>query len=134
MPLAILVVAGGLGWWSTHVAARQQREVHDLVAAICDDVFNGRDPTARLAATDRLVRQRLASRLQEVVDQADGAPQRVSIEVTEGDTFKAPTTVGPATHTATLRADGMVVLSLRIQHPGNGAEIAIIGFWTPPPR
>ena len=38
MPLAILVVAGGLGWWSTHATERRQREVHDLVAAICDDV------------------------------------------------------------------------------------------------
>ncbi len=134
MPLAILVVAGGLGWWSTHVAARQHREVHDLVAAICDDAFNGRDPAARLAATDQLVRARLAARLQEIVDRADGAPRRVSIKVTEGDTFTAPETVGRATHTATLRADGTVVLSLRLLHQGEPAEIAIIGFWTPPPR
>ncbi len=134
MPLAILVVAGGLGWWSTHVAARQQREVHDLVAAICDDVFNGRDPAARLAATDQLLRARLAARLQEVVDRADGAPQRVSIEVTEGDTDAGPATVGRATHIATLRADGTVVLGLRILHRGESADIAIIGFWAAPPR
>ncbi len=134
MPLAILVVAGGLGWWSTHVAARQHREVHDLVAAICDDAFNGRDPAARLAATDRLVRGRLATRLREVVDRAGGAPQRVSIEVAEADTDAAPATVGRATHIATLRADGTVVLGLRILHQGEPAEIAIIGFWTPPPR
>ncbi len=134
MPLAILTVAGGLGWWSTHVAARQQREVHDLVAAICDDVFDGRDPNARLAATDQLVRGRLAARLREVVDRVDGAPQRVSIEVAEGDTFTAPAPAGRATHTATLRADGTVVLGLRILHQGEPAEIAIIGFWAPPPR
>ncbi len=134
MPLAILVVAGGLGWWSTHAAERRQREVHDLVAAICDDVFNGRDPAARLAATDQLLRVRLAARLQEVVDRADGAPQRVSIEVVEGDTFEAPTTDGRATHTVTLRADGTVVLGLRILHRGESADIAIIGFWAGPPR
>ena len=134
MPLAILAVAGALGWWSTHAATRRQREVHDLVAAICDDAFNGRDPSARLAGTDQLVRGRLVTRLREVVGRAHGRPPRVSIEVVEGDTFMAPTTGGRATHTATLRADGTVVLGLRIRHEGTWAEIVIIGFWTPPQR
>ena len=134
MPLAILVVAGGLGWWSTHAAERRQREVHDLVAAICDDAVNGRDPAARLTATDTVVRGRLVTRLREVVERAGGAPQRFSIEVAEGDTDMAPTTVHSATHTAMLHADGTVVLGLRLRHQGEAAEIAIIGFWTPPPR
>ena len=134
MPLAILVVAGGLGWWSTHAAERRQREVHDLVDAICDDAFNGRDPAARLTATDQALRGRLATRLREVVDRAGGARQQVSIEIAAGDTDTAPTSVNRATHTATLRTDGTVVLGLRIQHQGDSAEIAIIGFWTPPPR
>ena len=133
MPLAILAIAGALGWWSTHAAARRQREVHDLVAAICDDTFNGRDPAARLRATEQLVRRRLAARLREVVDGADGAPRRLAIDVVEGDAFMAPATAPRATHTATLRADGAVVLGLRILHEGDAAEIAIIGFWTPPP-
>ena len=134
MPLAILVVAGGLGWWNTHDAARRQHEVRNLVAMILDDALNGRDPAARLAATDQLVRGRVVARLREIVDRSDGGPPRVSIEVVEGDTFTAPTTAARATHTATLHVDGTVVLGLRIRHQGTWAEIAIIGFRTPPPR
>ena len=134
MPLAILVVAGGLGWWSTHTARCRQSEVDDFVSAICDDAFNGRNPADRLAATDQLLRERLASRLREVAEGVDGAPQRVSIEVVEGDTFTAPASSAQATHTATLHADGTVVLGLRILHPGEPDEIAIIGFSSPPPR
>jgi len=50
-----------------------------------------------------------------------------------GDTPEAGTVGLEATHTAVIRVDGREVLGLRVMHPGAGRDIAIIGFWSPPP-
>ncbi len=136
MPLAILVVAGGLGLWSSRVHTRQQQEIQAVVASICNDVLDGRDPTPRLAATDPLMREQLVERLREILG---GTPPQLEIEVSDGDTNRAGDTGGgagaAATHTAILRVDGAEAMGLRIRHGGDGRGIAIIGFWTavPPP-
>ena len=134
LPLVILAVAGGLGLWSSHVHTRQQQEVQAVVASICNDVLAGRDPASRLTATDPLVRGRLVERLREVLGGTGGTPPRLAIEVSAGDTTQAGDAVqGHATHTAVLRVDGAAAMGLRIRHPGGGAGVAIIGFWTPVP-
>jgi len=126
MPLAILAVAGGLGLWSSHARTRQQQDIQAVVASICNDVLDGRDPAPRLAATDPLIRGRLVERLQEVLE---GQLPQLEIEVSAGDT----TGGGDATHTAVLRVDGAEAMGLRIRHGGDGPGVAIIGFWTPAP-
>ncbi len=131
MPLAILAVAGGLGLWSSHVQTRQQQDIQAVIASICDDVIDGRDPAPRLAGTDPLLRERLVERLREVLG---GTPPRLEIEVSAGDTTGAgDAAAGGATHTAVLRVDGAEAMGLRIRHGGGGPGVAIIGFWTPVP-
>ena len=129
MPLAILAVAGGLGLWSSHARTRQQQDIQAVVASICNDVLDGRDPAPRLAATDPLIRGRLVERLREVLGGPPGTPPQLEIEVSAGDTTGA----GDATHTAVLRVDGVEAMGLRIRHGGDGPGVAIIGFWTPAP-
>ena len=126
MPLAILAVAGGLGLWSSHARTRQQQDIQAVVASICNDVLDGRDPAPRLAATDPLIRGRLVERLQEVLE---GQLPQLEIEVSAGDN----TGPGDATHTAVIRVDGTEAMGLRIRHGGDGPGVAIIGFWTPVP-
>ncbi len=134
MPLAILAVAGGLGLWSSHVHTRQQQDIQAVLASICDDVIDGRDPTPRLSGTDPLMRGRLVERLRKVLGGTPGTPPRLEIEVSVGDTTKAGDAAGGgATHTAVLRVDGTDALGLRIRHGGDGRGVAIIGFWTPAP-
>ena len=125
MPVAILAVAAGVAWWSSRVATQEQAEVHAFVTAICDDVRDGRNPSAWLAATDRLVRNTVLTRLREILGKVDRPSQRLTVEVAAG------AWTGAATHTAVLSLDGTEVLGLRVVHRGSGADIAIIGFWLP---
>jgi hypothetical protein len=129
MPLAILAVAGGLGLWSSHVQRQQQQDIQAVVASICNDILDGRDPAPRLASTDPLIRGRLVERLREVLG---GPPPHLEIEISAGDTT-GPGGPGDATHTAMLRVDGAEAMGLRIRHGGDGPGVAIIGFWTPVP-
>ncbi len=129
MPVAILAVAAGVAWWSSRVASQEQADVHAFVTAICDDVRDGRNLSARLAATDGLVRNTVATRLQELLGNVKKPPQRLTVEVAAGDTPEAGTRPGTATHTAVLSLDGTEALGLRVVHRGSGADIAIIGFW-----
>ena len=131
MPVAILAVAAGVAWWSARVADQEQAEVHAFVTAICDDVRAGRNPSARLAVTDLLVRNTLATRLREILGNANEQSQRLTIEVAAGDTREAGVWAGAATHTTVLSLDGTEVLGLRVVHRGSTADIAIIGFWLP---
>ncbi len=131
MPMAILAVAAGVAWWSSRTAGQEQTEVHSFVTAICDDVRAGRNPSARLAATDRLVGNTLATRLREILGTATEQSQRLTVKVAAGDTPEAGAWAGVATHTAVLSLDGTEVLGLRVVHRGSGADIAIIGFWLP---
>ncbi len=130
MPVAILTVAAGVAWWSARIDGQEQAEVHAFVTAICDDVRDGRNPSAPLAATHELVRNTVATRLREILGDVDRPPQRLTVEVAVGD---APGSgaAGAATHTAVLSLDGTEVLGLRVVHRGSSADIAIIGFWLP---
>jgi len=129
MPLAVLAVAAGVAWWSTRVDDQEQAEVHAFVTAICDDVRGGRNPSARLAVTDRLVRDAVATRLREILGDVNRSSQRLTVEVAAGDTPEAGAAAGAATHVAVLSLDGTEVLGLRVVHRGSAADIAIIGFW-----
>ena len=131
MPVAILTVAAGVAWWSARIARQEQAEVHAFVTAICDDVRAGRNPSARLAATNTLVRNALAMRLWETLGNANERSQRLTVEVAVGDTPEAGASAGATTHTAVLSLDGTEVLGLRVVHRGSSANIAIIGFWLP---
>ncbi len=131
MPVVILAVAAGVSWWSSGIAGQEQAEVHWFVTAICDDVRDGRNPSARLAATDKLVRNTLATRLREILGNAKDQSQRLTVEVAAGDTPEAGAWAGAATHTAVLSLDETEVLGLRVVHRGSTADIAIIGFWLP---
>ena len=131
MPVAILAVAAGVSWWSSRVASQEQTEVHAFVTAVCDDVRAGRNPSARLAATDGLIRDRLAARLRALLGNINEPSQRLTVEVIAGDTPKAGARAGAATHTVILNLNGTEVLGLRVAHRGSGADIAIIGFWLP---
>ncbi len=131
MPVAILAVAAGVSWWSSRVASQEQAEVHAFVTAVCDDVRAGRNPSARLAATDELIRGTLATRLRELLGNVNEPLQRLTVEVAGGDALEAGAWAGAATHTAVLSLDGTEVLGLRVVHRGSGADIAIIGFWLP---
>ncbi len=129
MPVAILTVAAGVAWWSSRVAAQEQTEVHAFVAAVCEDIRAGRNPSARLAATDKLIRNTVATRLREILGNANQQSQRLTVEVAAGDTPEAGKAAGAATHTAVLSLDETEVLGLRVVHRGSTADIAIIGFW-----
>jgi len=129
MPVLILAVAAGVSWWSSGIARQERSEVHAFVTAVCDDVRNGRNPSARLAATDGLIRNTLAAQLQALLGNTDEPPQRLTIDVIAGDTPAAGVRAGTATHTVILILDGTEVLGLRVVHRGSGADIAIIGFW-----
>ncbi len=131
MPMAILAVAAGVSWWSSRNAGQEQAEVRSFVIAICDDVRYGRNPSARLAATDKMVRNTLATRLREILGNANQQSQRLTVEVAAGDTPEAGVWAGAATHTSVLSLDGTEVLGLRVVHRGRTADIAIIGFWLP---
>ena len=131
MPLAILTVAAGVAWWSARIAGQEQAEVHAFVTAICDDVRDGRNPSARLTATHELVRNTVATRLREILVDVDRPSQRLTVEVVAGDAPESGAAAGAATHTAVLILDGTEVLGLRVVHRGSGADIAIIGFWLP---
>jgi hypothetical protein len=111
MPLAILVVAGGLSVWNSHRRAAQAEVVQRLVIDLCDD----------LAA------------LRRAVDLAGGRADALSVVVEPGDTTEAGTVGQEATHTAVIRVDGRDVLGLRVVYPGLNGDIAIIGFWSPRP-
>ena len=127
MPLAILAIAGGLALWSSHVQRQQQQDIQAVVASICNDIVDGRDPAPRLAATDPLIRGQLVERLREVL----GGPRpHLEIEISAGDTTTGP---GDATHTAVLRVNGAEAMGLRIRQGGDGPGVAIIGFWIPVP-
>jgi hypothetical protein len=133
MPLAILVVAGGLALWGSHRRTEQAEEVRRLVLGLCDDLVAGRDPAARLQATDALIAGPLVPRLRSVAELGGGRAGALVVVVEPGDTPDAGT-VGPqATHTALIRVDGRDVLGLRLIHPVGNGDIAIIGFWAPPP-
>ena len=125
MLVAILAVAAGVAWWSSRVATHEQAEVHAFVTAICDDVRNGRHPSAWLAGTEGLVRNTVLTRLREILGNVDRPSQRLTVEVAAG------ARTGAATHTAVLSLNGTEVLGLRVVHRGSGADIAIIGFWLP---
>ena len=129
MPVTILAVAAGVMWWSARVASQEHAEVLAFVTAVCDDARDGR--TTRLAATDGLVRNTVATRLRETLGDVNRPPQRLTVEVAAGDTPGAGAWAGAATHTAVLSLDGTEVLGLRVVHRGSGADIAIIGFWLP---
>ncbi len=131
MPVAILAVAAGVAWWSSRVAAQERAEVHAFVTAVCDDVRDGRNPSARLTATDGLVRDIVATRLREVLDNVSEPSQRLTVEIAVGDTPEAGAWADAATHTAVLSLDGTEVLGLRVVHRGSRDDIAIIGFWLP---
>jgi hypothetical protein len=131
MPLTILVVAAGVSWWSSRVARQEQAEVHAFVTAVCDDVREGRNPSARLAATDGLIRNTLAARLRSLLGNSNDSSQRLTVKVVTGDTPEAGTRTGSATHTVILSLDGTETLGLRVVHGGSGTNIAIIGFWVP---
>ena len=131
MLVAILAVAAGVAWWSSRVATHEQAEVHAFVTAICDDVRNGRHPSAWLAGTEGLVRNTVLTRLREILGNVDRPSQRLTVEVAAGDTPEAGAWTGAATHTAVLSLNGTEVLGLRVVHRGSGADIAIIGFWLP---
>jgi len=126
-PLAILVIAAGLSWWSSRAATRERGEVHAFVTAVCTDTRQGTDPSARLAATGELLRNTLVTRLRQTLGDSS---QRLTVEVADGDTPGSGAMAGVATHTARLNLDGAEVLGLRLVHPGNRANIAIIGFWS----
>ena len=131
MPVAILAVAAGVGWWSARIADQEQAEVHAFVTTICDDARDGRNPSARLAATDVMVRNTVAAHLREILGDGNRPSQRLAVEVAVGDTPEAGASAGAATHTAVVSLDGTKVLGLRVVHRGSGADIAIIGFWLP---
>jgi hypothetical protein len=133
MPLVILAVAGGLIVWSTHRRAEQAEDVRQLVVGLCADLAAGRDPAARLQATDTLITGPLLERLRSVTGPARGQAGALAVEVQPGDTPEAGTVGLEATHTALILLDGRQVLGLRVMHPGESADIAIIGFWSPPP-
>ena len=133
MALVILVVAGGLAVWSAHRRSEQAGEVHRLVLALCDDLAAGRDATARLHGTDSWIAGPLLARLQSAADRAGGRAGALAVVVGAGDRPDAGTAGPEATHTAVIRVDGREVLGLRVLHPGAGRDIAIIGFWSPPP-
>ena len=131
MPLTILAVAAGVSWWSSRVARQEQAEVHAFVTAVCDDVREGRNPSARLAATDGLIRNTLTARLRSVLGNSNESSQRLTVKVVAGDTPEAGTRTGGATHTVILSLDGTEALGLRVVHGSGAANIAIIGFWVP---
>jgi hypothetical protein len=131
MPLTILAVAAGVSWWSSHVARQEQAEVHAFVTAVCDDVRAGRNPSARLAATDGLIRNTLAARLRSLLGSSDESSQRLRVKVVAGDTPDPGMQTGGATHTVILSLDRTEALGLRVVHGGSGTNIAIIGFWVP---
>ena len=131
MPVAILTVAAGVAWWSARIDGQEQAEVHAFVTAICNDVRDGRTPSAPLAATHELVRNTVATRLREILVDVDRPSQRLTVEVAVGDTPEAGASAGATTHTAVLSLDGTEVLGLRVVHRGSSANIAIIGFWLP---
>ena len=131
MPLTILAVAAGVSLWSSRLARQERSEVHAFVTAVCEDVREGRNPSARLAATDALIRNTLAARLRAVLGNNDEPPQRLTVEVVVGDTPDSGAQSGGATHTVILKLDRTKVLGLRVVHRGSGNNIAIIGFWAP---
>jgi hypothetical protein len=133
MALVILAVAAGLAVWSAHRRSEQAGEVHRLVLDMCDDLAAGRDATARLHGTDSWIAGPLLARLQAAVELAAGRARALTVVVAPGDTAEAGTAGPEATHTAVIRVDGREVLGLRVMHPGAGRDIAIIGFWSPPP-
>ena len=96
-----------------------------------DPAADGRNPSARLTATDGLVRDIVATRLREVLDNVSEPSQRLTVEIAVGDTPEAGAWAGAATHTAVLSLDGTEVLGLRVVHRGSRDDIAIIGFWLP---
>jgi len=133
MPLAILVVAGGLSVWNSHRRAEQAEVVQRLVIDLCDDLAAGRDPAPHLQSTDTLIRSRLVSKLRWAVDLAAGRAGALSVVVEPGDTTEAGIVGQEATHTAVIRVDGRDVLGLRVVYRGPHGDIAIIGFWLPRP-
>jgi hypothetical protein len=133
MALVILAVAGGLAVWSSHRQAMQAEEIRRLVLDLCDDLAAGRDPSPRLQGSDVLITGPLVSRLRPVAELARGRAGALEVVVKPGDTPEAGTAGPAATHSAVIRVDGRELLGLRVVHPGSGRDIAIIGFWSPPP-
>ena len=132
-PLVIVVVAGGLALWGSHRRGEQAEEVRRLVVGLCEDLVAGRDPAPGLQGTDPLITGPLLSRLRSVADLAGGRDGALAVVVEPGDTPEAGTVGLEATHTALILVDGRKVLGLRVVPPVRNGDIAIIGFWLPPP-
>ena len=117
--LVIVLVAGALGVWSSRRQARQNREVHQLIVELCEDVSAGRNP----AIVDPLISRPLVSTLQPFVE--DATPLTITVRPADSDH-------PGATHTAMLSQDGRDILGLRVVHRNRIEDAVIIGFWLNP--
>ena len=128
MAAFILAIAGGLSIWGRLQQGGQITEIRQAVRDLVMDVRSGRDP-ALLAASDPTLKRNLAEALPGII-----GSDAIDIEVVAGDLKSDATLLQAATHVATLRRRGEVLVRLRLVHRDQPGGTAIIGFWRPPPE
>jgi hypothetical protein len=132
MPLAILLIGGGIALWGTQRQAKQSEEVRQMVLSLCRDVVAGHDVSQRLQALSSTQSSLLIRALTDACSAARDEKDIV-VNVTPGDLEDGSAFAGAATHIAVIQIDGISSLGLRMRHNGDGKPIEILGHFTPAP-
>lgn len=80
LPVAILIFAAGLSWWSAHQSDAHIARLQIAVTEWCDAAGRGENPAARLPA-DTFITRPLAAALVEI---CATDPNRITVQVAAG--------------------------------------------------
>ena len=133
VPLAILLVGGGIAFWGAQRETKRSEEIRQTVLALCREIRAGQDVTQRVQALTAAPNPLLLRALENASMSAKGIDD-ISVEISVGDVKDGSAFAGAATHIATIRVAGVNALALRVRHNGDGKPIELLGYFAPTPQ
>lgn len=131
-PLIVLLVAGGIAWWSKQREAEKSLEIRRHVAALVTAAAEGRG-AALMQSIDPAASGPTLSAIRQIFASAPPRTADLDVQVIPGEPRAPESTIGAAaggaTHSAIIRRGGVELLGLRIRH--DGERISVLGYWDP---
>jgi hypothetical protein len=122
----VLVVAAGVGWWSSKVEAKITNHVHQEVVKLVP-LFKNNPSAIDKLVVNRVLQSTIESSLKQVCEMSTKCDGRFDVVVTDGDTEEYGD--GTATHVAVFQVNSKPVAGLRIICSSETDPLLISGAW-----